>query len=339
MEIVIFLCEKLWIERKNIGIAWLKDKQWITSQWLSIGKKTLKKCWWEAIFLKNLWEKADIKATTRHTEPLAVWKNKGNTFSIKLRAKETLSPEQKLLIEEELNTSKIVWFPNTFWIQRFGGGNKNYKKALKIFQDNWPLQDTYEVKFKLQAFWSMRFNEQVMRRRENKDFLLEGDILVNWRNAFWTQVAVLKKGKLLHFDYWNMKEKNEGTIFWEAKEYLWESDSSPLRFPTWVVLGTEQLVCPSWTEARKYDDWIIEKSWFLNRGSLISKRYHLYWFRRPLFVIPQHLSWEREEWNLILNFFLPTWAYASSFLAHILWRIDHDGCVENGLIIPRPTIE
>lgn len=42
------------------------------------------------------------------------------------------------------------------------------------------------MKFKLQAFGSMRFNEYVMKRREKQAFLLEGDIMVNGWNAFGT---------------------------------------------------------------------------------------------------------------------------------------------------------
>jgi len=340
MEIINQLCDSYKLERKELGIAWLKDKDWITQQWLSIGERVLKRIWWEKNFLNTLLgEDVRILDISRHSEPLSVGKNKGNFFTIRLRNKTKITDNIKETLERKLKECLSFWFPNTFWIQRFGKGNKNYKKALKFFQTWKDLTDTYEVKFKLQAFWSMWFNEYVMKRVEDKNYLLEGDIMVNWWNAFWTQVAVLKNWKLSHFDYWKSKEKIEGKDFREPNEYTRESDNSSLWNPTGFVLWTEQLLCPSWSLSRKYDNLILEESWFINHGTKISKRYRLYGFRRPLFVIPKNLERRRDGSNFILNFFLPTGSYATSFLAHILWEIDPDGCIENGLIIPRPVIE
>ena len=102
----------------------------------------------------------------------------------------------------------------------------------------------YEVRFKLQAFGSMRFNELVMKRYEEKAFLLEGDLMVNGRNAFGSSVAEYREGKLQHFDYWKLKEQSENKTFLEAKEVLRTSDFNPeYRFSTGAVLGTEQLLC------------------------------------------------------------------------------------------------
>jgi len=60
-----------------------------------------------------------------------------------------------------------------FGFQRFGKGNKNFKKADKIFQEGTRYPDTYEVKFKLQSRGSMRFNEYAMQRREKGKHLME----------------------------------------------------------------------------------------------------------------------------------------------------------------------
>jgi hypothetical protein len=60
-----------------------------------------------------------------------------------------------------------------FGFQRFGKGNKNFKKADKIFQEGINHPDTYEVKFKLQSWGSMRFNEYAMQRREKGKHLMK----------------------------------------------------------------------------------------------------------------------------------------------------------------------
>lgn len=76
-----------------------------------------------------------------------------------------------------------------------------------------------------------------MKRWKEKAFLLEGDIMVNGRNAFGTGIANYQEKKLQHFDYWKLKKQYEGSNFLEAKEHLRTSDfNSECRFPTGAVL-------------------------------------------------------------------------------------------------------
>lgn len=99
-------------------------------------------------------------------------------------------------------------------------------------------------------------------------------------------------------------------------------------------MGIESLLARSGSEARKFDDWLITESGFDKKGIQISKNYKLYGFRRPLWIKAQNLQWKWEDNDLILNFSLPTGAYASIFLANLLEEIDPKGCEANGLIIP-----
>lgn len=50
MEVIDYLSQKLHIQRDELWIAGLKDKAWITKQWLSVSKKTLKRIWWDVKF-------------------------------------------------------------------------------------------------------------------------------------------------------------------------------------------------------------------------------------------------------------------------------------------------
>lgn len=336
MEVVMELCRELWLLRKELGIAGLKDKDGITAQWISIWKKSLNNCWWKDVFLKTLWGFVKILDTNRHTEPLAIGKNRGNFFKITLGYQQIPPEEVKLKIEDHLAASKSEPIPNVFWIQRFGRGNKNYKKAARIFSWDKDSGDNYELKFKLQAFWSMWFNEYVMKRWKDKAFLLEWDIMVDGWNAFGSNVAQYIDNKLHHFDYRKAKEYHEKQDFWSIENWQWESDFNPdIWLPTWPVLWTEQLLCKAWTEARKYDDWVIQESKFGWLGSSISSRHNLYGFRRPLWItVPDIHRYWGENW-LILEFSLPTGSYASSYLASILWDVDPEGCEVNWLIIPR----
>ena len=350
MEIVLRICETMKLKREQLGIAGLKDKEGITRQRLTISQKTLKNCWGKDQFLTFLKGKLRILRTWWHDEPLAVGKNKGNHFEIRLRKREALPDKLKLELEAKLKQSRESWFPNAFWIQRFGKGNKNFKKTTKLFSGEEAIKGGYEVKFKLQAFGSMWFNAYVMKRREEQAFLLDGDIMVNNWNAFGTWIAEYREGKLQHFDYWKIKEgfeeksysqsgvcsveTREG-CFLEPQHFLRSSDYNPeLRFPSGPVLGMEQLLARAGSEARKFDDWLIAQSEFNEKGIQISERYKLYGFRRPLWIKAQHLEWSWEDNDLILNFSLPTGAYASIFLAYVLEGIDPKGCEANNLLIP-----
>lgn len=337
MEIINLICKNFNIKRNNLWIAWLKDKDWITQQWISISKKHLKQCWWQDKFLSYLNTFTKTIRIWWHSLPLSVWKNKWNHFTIRLRKRKTLPDNLKILLEENIRNLSLSWFPNIFWYQRFWKWNKNFKKVLKIFSWEEKIRDnSYEQKFKFQTFWSLWFNEYVMRRWDSKDNILNWDIMVNWWNAFWTDIAIFIDNKLFHFDYWKEKENIEWTPVREPSNNLWESDYNSSKWiPTWPVLWIEQLLCKQTTPWRKYDEDILKESKFLEWWYKILKQFKIYWYRRPLWILPQDLQWERENWDLILNFFLPTWCYASTYLTFLLKDIDPAWCESNNLKILR----
>lgn len=335
MEVLLSLCQMLGLKRGDIGIAGLKDKAWITRQRLSISQKALNACGGSSTFFDSLKQKVAILTTWRHHVPLAIGKNDGNHFIIRLRGRESLPPEAREQLEQHLQKSKKIWFPNAFWIQRFGKGNKNFKKAKKIFSEGYFQDHGYQVKFMLQAFGSMWFNELVIKRRKEWAFILDWDIMVNGRNAFWTAVASYSAGMLQHFDYWALKRVNQGAAILEPGVITQSSDfAQDSRFPTGAVLGAEQLTCSQGTSARYYDERQRKASGFDTFGNAISQTYHLYGFRRPLRAYPHSLSRKREAKDLLLDLSLPTGCYASVFLATLLETIDPKGCLSNGLLIP-----
>ena len=336
MDIINSLCNEFNLKRNDIWITWLKDKEWITQQRFSISKKYLKCCWWQQNFLSFLKENVKIIGSWWHNQPLSVWQNKWNRFIIRLRKRTPIPEDLKIKLEKNIKNSQKSPFPNIYWFQRFWKWNKNFKKVLRLltWEDIW--KNNYEVKFTLQTFWSLWFNEYTMRRRENKQTLLEWDIMVNWWNAFWTQVAIYSNQKLSHFDYRKEKELIKWKTFREAKTYLRDSDYIVWnRFPTWPVLWSEQLVCKQWTPWRDCDDNILKESLFLDTGHKLLKNYKIYWYRRPLWITPKNLQRSWEDWDLILDFSLPTWCYATSYLTFLLNEIDPKWCESNNLKIPR----
>ena len=114
MEVVLRICKAMKLKREQLGIAGLKDKEGITKQRISISQKYLKTCGGKDQFLAFLKSKLHILKTDRHHEPLAVGKNKGNHFEIRLRKRERLPAELKSGLESKLKKSKESCFPNAF---------------------------------------------------------------------------------------------------------------------------------------------------------------------------------------------------------------------------------
>lgn len=160
-------------------------------------------------------------------------------------------------------TLQAEGFPNAFGIQRFGKGNKNFKKASRIFEEGITGGSSYEIRFKLQAYGNMRFNEYVMQRWEQRAFLLDGDVMVNKHHAFGAEVATYEHGKLHHFDYWRCKEEQAQALFLTPDHKSFISDYSPERwFATGPVLGWNQLLCPLGSKAREWDEFLLKQSQF-----------------------------------------------------------------------------
>jgi len=374
MDIVQHLCYGMRLERKELGIAGLKDKNWVTEQRISIYKKVLNRIWWEKKFLEVLWQKTTILETARHNEPLAVWKNTGNYFKIRLEAKKEITPEIKEKIESNIQKILKNWFPNCFWKQRFWKWYRNFYRAKEIFENRMSSflkegdhevmedflpnsvqkilspsdssfkkernskTDDFEIRFKLQAYASMYFNEYTIKRRQKWQIFLWGDIMVN-SNNFETKVWIYNEWKVWLFNYEKCKQEFEWKDliqpYYLSGETIDITKDSQWRQPTWPMLGFNLLTPPLDTKARIKDNELLQETDFENLWIKTAKKYNIYWFRRPLWTKPKNLKYERNKNNdLLLSFSLPTGSYATIFLWTVLDWIDDKTIIENWLEIP-----
>ena len=355
MDIVQDLCYKLKLQRRELWIAWLKDKNGITEQRISIYKKTLNKLGGEEKFLEILSEKTKIMETSWHTEPLAIGKNAWNYFKIKLQAKSIISNEIKEQIENNIKKIQKNWFPNCFGKQRFGKWYRNFYRAKEVFEKTNSVnkrnsenlqstKDDFEIRFKLQAYASMYFNEYAINRRKKWQILLWWDIMVNNNNAFGTKIWVYNEWKIILFNYEKCKKEFEWKNLIQPYYISWETidlKNNNERTPAWPMLGFNMLTPPISSKAYFRDLELLEKIDYENLWINIAKKYNIYGFRRPLRVIPKNLkhSWEENKkdkfkQDLILSFSLPTGSYATIFLWTIFEWIDEKTIIENGLEIP-----
>ena len=346
MDIVDDLTKNFHLQREEIGIAWLKDKAWITRQWVSASKYSLSKIWWEESFIQVLWKKVRILEKSYNEFWLKVASNLWNNFEIRLRARQDISKEIKGQIEN--NVQKIIekWFPNCFWMQRFGKWKKNFyeakdrlKQLAQEYNEKWKLKEgdlPYHLRFLLQAYPSMYFNEYVLNRREKWLFLLQWDILVDRFNSNWVKIAVYDSQKIYKFDYQKLKkEKSDLNFFEPAISHKWDDFDSNKRFPTWPMLGWNLLLPFEWTKAHVRDNQLLELAEFDEWMQQGCKIYNLRWVRRVLFIKVPDLKFEWDNDDIKLQFFLPTWSYATTLVSFILQWIDHLTLKDNSLLIPR----
>ena len=346
MEIVDNLTKNFHLQRDEIGIAWLKDKAWITKQWISISQRSLNKIWWEELFIQTLWKKVRILKKSYNESWLKVASNQWNRFEIHLRARQNISKEIKSQVDN--NVQKIIekWFPNCFGMQRFGKWKKNFyeakdrlKQLAKEFNEKWKLKESdlpYHLRFLLQAYPSMYFNEYVLNRWEKWLFLLQWDILVDRFNSNWVKTVVYDSQNIYPFDYQKLKKEKSELNFFEPNI----SDECNIfdtnkRFPTWPMLWWNLLLPLEWTKARVRDNQLLQLAEFDEWMQQVCKIYNLRWVRRVLFIKVPDLKFEWDNDDIKLQFFLPTGSYATTLVSFILQWIDHLTLKDNSLLIPR----
>ena len=346
MDVIDYLTKNLHLQRDELGIAWLKDKAWITIQWISISKRSLDKIWGEDLFTKTLWEKARILKKSWNETWLKVASNDWNKFKIRLRARQNISDEIKNQIENNVQRIRESWFPNCFGMQRFGKWKKNFYEAKnrlealgQEFEKRWKLVESdlpYHLRFILQAYASMYFNEYVLNRWEKGLFLLQWDILVDRFNSNWVKTAVYDSQNIYLFDYQKLKKEKTDLNFFEPEiEWSVVELYSDNRFPTWPMIWRNMLVPLMWTKARVRDDQLLSLAGFYDSIQRVCKIYWLWWVRRVLFIkVPDlKFGWDSDDMNL--EFSLPTGSYATTLLSFILQWIDYLTLKDNSLVIPR----
>lgn len=337
MDIIDHLCAHSSLTRKEIGISGLKDKKWITRQWICLHKNDIATLWWLTECKRLLWSQVTILKDTTHSDPLRVGSNSGNKFTVTLRAKKPITTDIKKIIEKNITTIRNYGFPNCFGVQRFGKGLRNYKRAAAIFEGNnsQSIED-YSLKFMLQAYASMHFNKYALTRWDAQDRLIDGDICVDKYHAYDIRTSIYRDWQYLPFDYKICKDEHTEDPFLFPDHISSKNNKHIERIATWPMLWWNLLLPPKQSESWFCEWEIYKQTKIWDRWSAISRSYGIFGFRRPLWVRPWDFrhTWDKKG-NLILNFSLPTWAYATVLLAVLLENIDPQGVVENGLVIPR----
>ena len=159
---------QLGLRPQDIGVAGLKDRHAVTTQWLSLPNKAERRL---PIFAL---EDVEILNVSRHANRLGMGHLKGNRFTVRVReAAGTAAMAQATL--DELTRLGI---PNYFGPQRFGLGGLNAEEGLRVLRGESRLRDPAVRRFLVSSVQSLIFNRFLALRLERGLFagLLTGDM-------------------------------------------------------------------------------------------------------------------------------------------------------------------
>lgn len=164
-EAIRILSEQTGAKIKEFGYAGLKDKQGMTTQFITMPKK----------FEKNLinfsHEKLKILDTNYHSNKLKIGHLKGNNFFIRLKK---VLPSEALKIEQALKKLDEIGFANYFGYQRFGKFEDNASSGLEILKtgklNGKSLKNPKIKDFLISAYQSELFNKWLSKRVEISKF-------------------------------------------------------------------------------------------------------------------------------------------------------------------------
>ncbi|WP_051963041.1 tRNA pseudouridine(13) synthase TruD [Deinococcus misasensis] len=166
-HVVKMLGEQLGVRFDKVGVAGLKDRHAITTQWISLPARYEKQL--DALDMPGV----RILETTRHNNKLGIGHLKGNQFSIRVRDADASH------VPAVLEALKPIGIPNYYGPQRFGLQGKNAEMGLDIARKNFKGKASTPVRrFLISSVQSLLFNGFLSRRIERGiyDQLILGDM-------------------------------------------------------------------------------------------------------------------------------------------------------------------
>ncbi|WP_309569649.1 tRNA pseudouridine(13) synthase TruD [Deinococcus sp.] len=167
-HVIRVLAAALGVSERNVGVAGLKDRHAVTTQWLSLPDKVERRL--DTLALEGV----DVLQVARHTNKLGMGHLSGNRFVIRVREAEGQAGRAR----EVMSALSALGVPNYFGPQRFGLGGVNAEEGLRVLRGESRLKDPRVRRFLTSSVQSMVFNRFLSLRLERGVFggLLRGDM-------------------------------------------------------------------------------------------------------------------------------------------------------------------
>lgn len=159
---------QLGVRDRDIGVAGLKDRHAVTTQWISVPAKYERRLGEFAV------DGVRILDTTRHGNKLGMGHLRGNRFVVRVRDAAGGAAQAGAT----LHTLSAHGVPNYFGPQRFGLGGLNAEEGLRVLRGESRLRDPRVRRFLISSVQSAVFNAFLSLRLERGVFasLLAGDM-------------------------------------------------------------------------------------------------------------------------------------------------------------------
>lgn len=268
--------------QKDIGHSGLKDRRAITRQWLSLPLKYAASLPEKQKFEGEYWRIIDKQV---HSRKLRIGSHRENFFRIIIRR---IAAERRMAIEEQLATIQAQGFPNYFGEQRFG--SNNLAQAQQWVARGVLPKKPEERSRVLSTLRAALFNAQLAARVADHSWhrLIAGD-------------RAMLSGSHSHFA---VEQLDEDLIARTASGDL--SPAGYLPGKSEIVLQAQAAAIAAqaladWEKENRYLCQYMQGDW------------------RALRVLPQQLQWQwQDAQTLTLSFLLPSGAFATALIAHLL---------------------
>lgn len=259
---------------RDIGYAGLKDKQSISRQWFSVQMNVLQQP--DLAGLET--DLIKLVKTVRHNKKLKVGALSSNHFDIRLTQVENIDA----LINAFEKVKQGV--PNYFGLQRFGfkGNNLNWANRMASGE---VIKNKKIKGFALSASRSFLFNEAVSKRIEKQIFntAKDGDVFIlSGSNSFFSDPV----------DDTIVSRLNEGDL----------QLSAPLAGGG-EMASSGEIATLEQGVLDEHENWLT----MLTDNGLKQER-------RSIKLVPNKMSWQVEEQDVIVSFQLETGCFATSVL-------------------------
>jgi len=301
-KLITVIAKATQLEQREIGYAGLKDKNATTIQYISIPKQ------YEKDVIKNLTtEKIEILEKFYSKFPIKVGQLKGNNFSIVLH---NVTKEAKEEIEKVALEMTEKGIPNYYGYQRFGEDSKSYQQGKEIAHSGKKLKGAKE-KLLVSAYQSYLFNAWLSHRIHISKVVSKNkpDEAAKILEYPLELVKILAKQpqffKLFIGDDMQSYPFGKSYYLQEFKKST-EAFKTQKSAPTGLLVGSK--VKRSMADARHLETEFDDDELYALKGD-----------RRYAWIFPKNLSmhYNEEKQELIIEFFLPKGAYATTFLEEI----------------------
>lgn len=294
---------------KDIGYAGLKDKNALTSQFISLPYSYSERVLQSQPSLLD--HNIKILSFARHHNKIRIGHLKGNTFFIRLKK---VSPQEMSKLSSILEKITLEGFPNYFGFQRFGKFGDNYLEGREIIQQKKQFKNKKLSKFLISSYQSHLFNQWLSQRIQLCKILEEfknQDLSLAIKKTFGFEICpkdleilslqkhffkILPGDALHHYPFGQLFFQNEDLQ--NASSRFLDRSIAPCG-----VLYGKKITLPS------HLAWDFQKD-FCDSQIQEMGGYRFAW------IFPEDLrySYIEEKAHLELSFFLPKGSYATTLL-------------------------